>query len=183
MENIEIKDKQTFYLVSVDILKGLAIFPMVIGHCLQWYDINLVLNFVNNHIIITTLIAIGLVVFPLFLFIYGFNQTNSFLRHKYLKDRSKVRKKAVKRTLILIAFAIIAQTIMTFVRSPDEWFKLPNYILSWHLFHLFAFSTISLLLMWELAIWLSEKNSTQNTQSEDEKIDDEIKNLINEIGL
>ena len=96
------KTKRSFYLFSVDILKGLAIFPMVIGHCLQWYDITLVLNFVNSHIIITALVAIGLMVFPLFLFVYGFNQSNSFLRRKKMENQSKIRGKALKRTLILI---------------------------------------------------------------------------------
>ncbi|MHA1945030.1 MAG: acyltransferase family protein [Candidatus Hodarchaeales archaeon] len=157
MEKIENRKKNPFYLVSIDILKGLAIFPMVIGHCLQWWDYSLVLNYVDSHIIIMLLISIGLMVFPLFLFIYGFNVCNSFLRRRNLKNQPEVRKKALKGALILFLFATFAQAIMTVVRSPNEWLKLPNYIVSWHLFHLFAFSTLFLLLMWEVAIWISEK--------------------------
>ena len=156
MEKIENRKKNPFYLVSIDILKGLAIFPMVIGHCLQWWDFSLFVNFADSQIIITLLISIGLMVFPLFLFIYGFNQCNSFLRRRNSKNQPEVRKKALKRALILILFATFAQAIMTVVRSPDEWLKLPNYIVSWHLFHLFAFSTLFLLLMWEVAILMSE---------------------------
>jgi hypothetical protein len=46
---------------------------------------------------------------------------------------------------------------MTIVRSPNELLKIPNYIVSWHLFHLFAFSTLFLLFVWEVSIWISEK--------------------------
>ncbi len=153
--------KKPLYLVSIDILKGLAIFPMVIGHSLQWWDISLAMNYADSHILITLLISIGLMVFPLFLFIYGFNQSNSFLRSRNMNNQTKVKEKALKRALVLIIFATFAQAIMTFIRSPNEWIKLPNYIFSWHLFHLFAFSTISLLLMWELAIWISKKADNQ----------------------
>jgi hypothetical protein len=135
---------------------------MVIGHSLQWWDISLVMNYADSHILITLLISIGLMVFPLFLFIYGFNQSNSFLRRKKVNNQPKVRLKALKRALILIIFATFAQAIMTFIRSPNEWVKLPNYIFSWHLFHLFAFSTISLLLMWEVAIWISKKTDNRS---------------------
>ncbi|MCK4848097.1 MAG: hypothetical protein KAT16_03655 [Candidatus Heimdallarchaeota archaeon] len=157
--------KKPFYMVSIDILKGLAIFPMVIGHSLQWWDFSLVMNYADSHIIITLLVSIGLMVFPLFLFIYGFNQTNSFLRRK-LNNQQEVRIRAMKRAFMLILFATFAQAIMTFIRSPDEWIKLPNYIFSWHLFHLFAFSTISLLIMWEITIWISKKYDTRSIRVE-----------------
>jgi len=165
MEKIE-HVKKPFYLVSIDILKGLAIFPMVIGHSLQWWDISLAMNYADGPIIITLLMTIGLMVFPLFLFIYGFNQSNSFLRRRKVNNRQKIRTRALKRALMLIIFATFAQAIMTFVRSPDEWVKLPNYIFSWHLFHLFAFSTISLLLMWEIANWISKKTDNQSIRVE-----------------
>ena len=154
--------KKPFYLVSIDILKGLAIFPMVIGHSLQWYDFSLVLNYADSHILITLLIFIGLMVFPLFLFIFGFNQSNSFLRRRRLYNQPKVRARTLKKALVLVIFATFAQALMTFVRSPDEWVKLPNYIFSWHLFHLFAFSTVFLLVMWELANWIGKKADKQS---------------------
>jgi len=162
---MEIRRKQ-HYLLSIDILKGLAVFPMVIGHSLQWWDRSFVNNYEQNASLIPLIaIVIGLMVLPLFLFIYGFNQTNSFFRHnKNPNGKTKeIRVHAIKRGILFLLLATIAQFFMWIVRSfPNlEIQKLPNYLVSWHLFHIFSFTTFFLLLVWELSLSIRHKLKVQ----------------------
>ncbi len=113
-------------------------------------------NYEESGLLVTIIMILGLMVFPCFLFLYGFNQVNSFLkRGGDILNRNKIRSHAIKRSIIFLFFLVITMIIMAFSRGEPE--KSFNYIFNWHLFHLFAFSTIFLLLMWELACWIEEK--------------------------
>ncbi|MHA1228858.1 MAG: hypothetical protein ACTSR2_13490 [Candidatus Hodarchaeales archaeon] len=148
------------YLLSVDIMKGIAIFPMVIGHSLQWWNRTLVNNYdQSDSLFIITIIVIGLMVLPLFLFVYGFNQTNSFLRWENSQKKKQITSHTCRRSLIFLLLASISQLIMWFVRSfPDlNLSTIPNYLVSWHLFHIFAFTSIFLWLIWKLSHLIQRK--------------------------
>lgn len=121
-------------------------------------------NYEESGLLVTIIMILGLMVFPCFLFIYGFNQVNSFLkRGGNISNRHKIRSHAIKRSIVFLIFLIFTMTIMAFSRGEPE--KLLNYFFTWHLFHLFAFSTLFLLLMWELACWIEKKiNDYWNSQ-------------------
>ncbi|MFX0174549.1 MAG: hypothetical protein ACFE9L_21940, partial [Candidatus Hodarchaeota archaeon] len=153
----DIKTKERFYLVTIDLLKGFVIFPMILGHGVQWYYQTLAIRYEEGSLAVFVIIATGLMVFPCFLFIYGFNLINSFLRKG--KDTSyhpNIRVRAIKRSLIFLFIATLGQVLMSVIRSPGNPELILNYILTWHLFHVFSFSTIALLLIWQLA-WFLKK--------------------------
>ncbi|UCE13463.1 MAG: hypothetical protein JSV04_14930 [Candidatus Heimdallarchaeota archaeon] len=98
----------------------------------------------------------ALTIFPCFLYLYGFNQVNSFLRQSEdVFNRHEIRLHAVKRSIIFFAFATLALALMSIIQAPE---KFLNYIFTWHLLHLFAFSTLYLLLIWEISRWFERKN-------------------------
>lgn len=146
-----------FYLISVDLLKGLAIFPMILGHGVQWYYGTLAIRYEEGSLAVFFIIVTGLIVFPCFLFLYGFNLTNSFLRKGTDPSDNGIRIRAIKRSLIFLILASLGQTLMSFIRSPGRPETILNYILTWHLFHIFSFTTIALLLIWYFA-WFLEKS-------------------------
>ncbi|MFX0183943.1 MAG: hypothetical protein ACFE95_12740 [Candidatus Hodarchaeota archaeon] len=149
--------KGRFYLVTVDLLKGIIIFPMILGHGVQWYYQTLAIKYEEGSFAVFVIIATGLLVFPCFLFIYGFNLINSFLRHgKDASNHSKVRGRALKRSLIFLFIATLGQVLMAIIRSPEKPELILNYILTWRLLHIFSFSTIALLLVWQFA-WFLKK--------------------------
>lgn len=151
--------KGRFYLVTVDLLKGIVIFPMILGHGVQWYYQTLAIKYEEGSLAVFVIIATGLVVFPCFLFIYGFNLINSFLRKgKDISIHPNIRVRAIKRSLIFLFIATLAQVLMSLIRSSERPELILNYILTWHLFHIFSFSTIALLLIWQFA-WFLKKSS------------------------
>ncbi len=149
--------QERFYLLTVDILKGLVIFPMIFGHGVGWWDRDLSRNYEKGSLAIIIIWITGLMVFPCFLFISGFNHVNSFLRKRGDNSRHyEIRSHTIKQSIIFFAFATITLALMSIIQNPEKFF---NYLFTWHLFHLFAFSTLFLLLLFELACWLEKKIS------------------------
>jgi len=151
--------KDRFYLVTVDLLKGIVIFPMILGHGVQWYYQTLAIKYEEGSLAVFVIIATGLVVFPCFLFIYGFNLINSFLRKgKDTSNHPNIKIRAIKRSLIFLFIATLGQVLMSLIRSPERPELILNYIFTWRLFHIFSFSTIALLFIWQFA-WFLKKSS------------------------
>ncbi|MHA2203749.1 MAG: hypothetical protein ACW991_08675, partial [Candidatus Hodarchaeales archaeon] len=148
--------QERIYLLTVDILKGIAIFPMIFSHSVGWWDSDLARNYEGGSIAIVIIWVTGLMVFPCFLYLYGFNQVNSFLRRRDTSSRNESRSHAIKRSIIFFIFASLALVLMSIIQAPD---KLFNYLFTWHLLHLFSFSTLFLLLLWELAYWFEKRIS------------------------
>ncbi|MFW9998046.1 MAG: hypothetical protein ACFFD4_38745, partial [Candidatus Odinarchaeota archaeon] len=152
-----VKKQKQFYLLTVDLLQGLVLFPMIIGHGILWWNPTSVLDFSNwenNSFLITATIVTGLLVFPCFVFLYGFNQVNSLLRKSSFLDFHTIRTRIVKKSLAFFLIALLSQAIMAAVSAPE---KLLNYVLTWQLFHLFGLSALILLVLFELACWLEQK--------------------------
>ncbi|NHJ02685.1 MAG: hypothetical protein EAX86_11145 [Candidatus Heimdallarchaeota archaeon] len=158
MNNVHISQQNRFYLLAVDLLKGIAIFPMIFGHSIGWWDLSISKSYdTSGDFVIIIIWITGLLVFPCFLYLYGFNQVNSFLRKKLdISYSQNIRGNSIKRVAIFFLFASITLAIMALIKAPG---KLLNYLLTWHLFHLFAFSTLFLLVLWELASWVEKKGS------------------------
>lgn len=149
-----------FYLLSVDILKGIAIFPMILGHSVGWWDQDLSRNYEEGSLAIIIILITGLMVFPCFLFLYGFNQVNSFLKNQRNDSyHTEIRSHALKRTCIFFVFASLALVLMAIIRAPGNPEKILNYLFTWHLLHLFAFSTLFLLILWELSNWFARRTN------------------------
>jgi hypothetical protein len=130
---------------------------MILGHSVQWYYQTLAIRYEEGSLAVFVIIATGLVVFPCFLFIYGFNVINSFLRKgKDTSNHPNIRIRAIKRGLIFLFIATLGQILMSLISSPGKPELILNYILTWHLFHVFSFSTIALLLIWQIA-WFLKK--------------------------
>ena len=147
-----------FYLITVDILKGLAIFPMIFGHAIGWWDANLAKNYETGSILIILIMATGVMVFPCFLYLSGFNQVNSILRKGLEKPtRQKVRTRTLKRSLIFFLFAAVSMLIMALVQSPGKLEDIISYLLTWHLFLMFAVSALFILCIFELSYLIKEK--------------------------
>jgi hypothetical protein len=144
--------RKQFYLVTVDILQGISVFFMVIGHTGLWWDNELDARWPNVPFLFWALLTIALVVPPGFLFWYAFNTTNSLLRKKKKDERLDSRNRLLKRTVIFFLIAEFGELVAGLVVSPKH---LLNYLLTWELFHMFAFSTIFLLIVFELA-WMIE---------------------------
>ncbi|MHA2245817.1 MAG: hypothetical protein ACXADY_12700 [Candidatus Hodarchaeales archaeon] len=151
--------QERFYLITVDMLKGLVIFPMIFGHGVGWWDRDLSRNYEKGSLAIMIIWITGLMVFPCFLFISGFNNVNSFLKNRKNNSRhKKIRLHTIKRSIIFLAFATIVLGLMSIIQNPAKFF---NYLFTWHLLHLFAFSTLFLLLLFELTCWFERKISDQ----------------------
>ncbi|MFX0126043.1 MAG: acyltransferase family protein [Candidatus Hodarchaeota archaeon] len=164
--------QKPFYVYSVDLAKGIVLFFMIFGHALLWYDrsrayawdkgTELFLLFSNageNTLVFFWLITIAFMVFPCFFYVYGFNAANSLLRQGPGADRAKVRSRSLRRAIILFVVGSFGQSIMALVVSPGE---VINYILTWNFFHLFGFTSLSFLVIFEI-VWLLE-NKGYNAQ-------------------
>ena len=158
--------QKPFYVYSVDLIKGIVLFIMIFGHALLWYDRprayawdkgkELFLIFSNTGektLMLFWFITIAFMVFPCFFYVYGFNAANSLLRQGPGADRSKIRNRSIKRVIILFLVGSLGQSIMALVVSPGE---VVNYILTWNFFHLFGFTTLIFLIVFEL-VWGLEK--------------------------
>jgi len=150
--------QKRFYLVTVDILQGLAVFIMVMGHTSIWWDSELDAQWPNVPFLFWVLITIALVVPPGFLFWYAFNTTNSLLRRREKNEHLHSRNRLLKRTMIFFLIAEFGELIASLAVSPRHWL---NYLLTWELFHMFAFSTFFLLIIFEFA-WMIEARGSWN---------------------
>jgi hypothetical protein len=159
--------QKPFYVYSVDLIKGVVLFFMIFGHALLWYDRSraydwdkgkdVFLFFSNsgeNTLVFFWLITIAFMVFPCFFYVYGFNAANSLLRQGPGADRSKIRSRSIKRVIILFFVGSFGQSIMALVVSPGE---VINYILTWNFFHLFGFTTLVFLVVFEIVWWLENQ--------------------------
>ena len=146
-----------FYLHAIDILKGFAVFSMIFSHGVGWWNYDLSRNYFDSGSFAVVIIWItGLMAFPIFLFASGFNQVNSFLRQKRdMSSNYEIRSRVIKRGLIFFVFATIALVLMALIQEPA---KILNYVVTWHLLHLFAFSTLYILFLWE-ASWFVKRIS------------------------
>ena len=147
--NKDLKTEQKrFYLASVDILQGLAIFLMVIAHTAIWWDNLIDEKWPNVPFFVAITGAAALLVPPTFFFIYSFNVQNSLLRKGNESERRKNRHRLLKRTIIFLLVAELSEAITALITSPKF---LLNFLLTWELFHMFALSTVFLLLIFEIA--------------------------------
>ncbi|MFW9779972.1 MAG: hypothetical protein ACFFE8_14040 [Candidatus Heimdallarchaeota archaeon] len=135
-----------FHLITVDILQGIIVFPMISGHGLFWYAPDLALNYETGGFLVFLTMLIGLFGIPCYVFLNGFNQVNSFLRSPTIN-----RGKTVKRIFLFFVIAASLQVIVFLSRPPVMIENLVRYLFTWNFFHVFAFSTITLFILWELA--------------------------------
>jgi hypothetical protein len=140
-----------FHLITVDILQGIIVFPMISGHGLFWYAPDLALNYETGGILVTLTMLVGLFGIPCYIFLNGFNQVNSFLRSPSIN-----RRKMLKRILIFFVIATSLQIIVFLSRPPALLENFPRFLVTWNFFHIFVFSTITLFVLWELALKLTE---------------------------
>ncbi|MFW9779004.1 MAG: acyltransferase family protein [Candidatus Heimdallarchaeota archaeon] len=153
----------SFYLFSVDLLKGIGIILMIITHGMIWYDYQAVLTWDQGGVSLIWffVVLIGLfLTFPLFLFVNGFNQINSFLRYSNSEKHGLARDRALKRGFIFLVIASLAQIVVAISYNPSN---VLNYVLTWNFFHLFFFSSIFFLALFEL-VWKLERRG-YNRQS------------------
>lgn len=149
MNNNEKNEKKSFYLITIDFLQGFYLYIMIFGHGVLWWDRPLGLAFdSSNNWIVHIGIAVGLLVFPVFLFLYGLNTMHSFLKSSSVANRPKVRSRVIRKSLFFAFFGFLAQFLMGLITGD-----LFYYLFSWELFHMFAFTSLYILLMVELT-WL-----------------------------
>ncbi|MHA2246955.1 MAG: hypothetical protein ACXADY_18565 [Candidatus Hodarchaeales archaeon] len=150
-------EHKRFYLTTVDILQGLSILLMVGGHTFFWWDEFIESKWPNMPFAPWIFLAIAQLAHPCFYFLYGFNLVNSLLR-KEKSERSETRNQLLKRTIIFLLIAEVTEASTALVNSPQY---LLNFLLTWQLFHLFALTTIFLLLIFEFA-WKIETQDFWN---------------------
>ena len=126
---------------------------MIIGHVMLWWDPSIDSRWPDITFPAALIIAIALPAHPCFLFIYGFNVVNSLLR-KEESERRETRYRLLKRTIIFFLIAEFCEGSAALVNRPD---LLLNFLLTWELFHMFALSTLFLLLVFEFAWWIEEQ--------------------------
>jgi len=141
-----------FYLVTTDIGMGFSVFLFVIGHTSLWWDNTLDSQWPNLPLPAWLLLIVAFMVPPGFLFWYTFNSANSLLRRKTETERQGSRQRLLKRTIIFFFIAEFGElTTAIFLGKP-----ILNYLVTWELFHMFSFSTIFILVIFELA-WMMER--------------------------
>jgi len=150
--NHKIKQEQ-FYLASVDILQGISLFFVVTFHTLLWWDHLIDFKWPNISSIVSVLMGTAFLIPPLYFFLYAFNVVNSLLRRKTKSDRQQSRTRLVKRTFLFFLIAEFAEGSAAIVTNPEY---IINFLLTWELFHLFSFSTIFFLAIFEFAWKLEE---------------------------
>lgn len=126
---------------------------MIIGHVMLWWDPSIDSRWPDITLPAALIIAIALPAHPGFLFIYGFNVVNSLLR-KEESERRETRYRLLKRTIIFFLIAEFCEGSAALVNRPE---LLLNFLLTWELFHMFALSTLFLLLVFEFAWWIEEQ--------------------------
>ncbi|UCE14547.1 MAG: hypothetical protein JSV04_05050, partial [Candidatus Heimdallarchaeota archaeon] len=154
----KIKQDQ-FYLASVDILQGISIFFVITWHTLLWRDHLIDSKWPNISLVVSSFMTIAMIIHPLFLYLYGFNVVNSLLRKNTEFERRDSRTRLLKRTILFFIIAEFAEGATGLVTQPEY---LLNFLFTWELFHLFAFSTIFLLLIFEISWKLEEKGISRN---------------------
>ena len=157
METTVSEPKKHFYIATTDILQGISIFFMIIGHTGLWWDGKLDEQWPNLPFAAWLLLVIAFVVPPGFLFWYSFNSVNSLLRKTSSSDRAVSRDRLLKRSIIFFFIAEVAE-MMAAIASGNP---IINYLLTWELFHMFALSTLFILGIMELA-WYLERKSSKN---------------------
>ena len=155
METTVSEPKKHFYIATTDILQGISIFFMIIGHTGLWWDGKLDEQWPNLPFAAWLLLVIAFVVPPGFLFWYSFNSANSLLRKTSSSDRAVSRDRLLKRSIIFFFIAEVAE-MMAALASGNP---IINYLLTWELFHMFALSTLFILGVMELAWYLEGKTS------------------------
>ncbi|MHA2156116.1 MAG: hypothetical protein ACXABU_12300 [Candidatus Hodarchaeales archaeon] len=152
MENAQSSQKKPFYLVTTDIGMGFSVFLFVIGHTSLWWDHTLDSQWPSLPLPAWLLLVVAFLVPPGFLFWYTFNSANSLLRRKTDAERLGSRHRLVKRTIIFFIVAEFGEfATAIFLGKP-----ILNYLVTWELFHMFSFSTIFILVIFEVA-WMAEK--------------------------
>lgn len=147
-------EQSRFYLLSVDLVQSFFLIWFVSGHTCIWWDSTIDNQFPNLPFIPYFFIMLSFIIPPGFLFLYSFNTVNSLLRKKTEEDRKKSRSRLLKRGTIFFFIAEFAELITALINSPQF---ILNSLLTWELFHQFAFSTFFLLLVFEIA-WSFEKH-------------------------
>ena len=151
--NLKTKPKP-FYLATVDILQGICIFFFLIWHTMIWWDHNVDSTWPNLPIEAFGFMTVALLIPPFFFFLYGFNTVNSLLRQKSIIFRQETRSRLIKKTIIFFVIGEFSEGMAGIVVSPTH---LMNYLLTWELFHLFSFSTLVLLIVFEIAWYLERQ--------------------------
>ncbi|MHA2297369.1 MAG: hypothetical protein ACXAEU_06940 [Candidatus Hodarchaeales archaeon] len=114
-------------------------------------DIN---NWGEINFLIAVIAVTGMMVFPSFFFLHGFNQMNSLLKSENITNFRAIRSRAIKRSLIFLLIAFLAQAGMALVSSPE---KVLNFVLTWQMFNLFALSALVVPLSFELACIIEKR--------------------------
>ncbi|MFX0094817.1 MAG: hypothetical protein ACFFBD_23985, partial [Candidatus Hodarchaeota archaeon] len=157
--------KKGFYLVSVDVIQGFFLFVMMFGHGIHWWDKSILHVWDTPDYIFTSiftfglfiLTAIGNTLFPFFLFLYGFNNANSLVRKAKTSNWNVLRERLILKSLFFAIFGSLLDLGTAILLAPD---KLLNFLFTWHIFHMFAFTGVFLLFIFELSRWL-EKSKVQ----------------------
>ncbi len=153
----QVSKKKPFYLVTTDIGMGFSVFLFVIGHTSLWWDHTLDTQWPNLPIEAWLLLIVAFLVPPGFLFWYTFNSANSLLRRKTDTERKESRQRLLKRTIIFFCVAEFGELVTAiFLGKP-----ILNYLVTWELFHMFSFSTIFILIIFELA-WVIERKGLKD---------------------
>ena len=152
-------EKKRFYLATVDVLQGISIFLMVVAHVMLWWAPLIDSRWPEITLLGFVIFGLGLLAHPCFFFIYGFNVVNSLLR-KDESEHRETRHRLIKRTIIFLLVAEFCEGSAALVNSPEY---LLNYLLTWELFHMFAFSTLVLLLVFEFT-WQLDLKGYRNTK-------------------
>lgn len=154
-------NQKQFYLVSVDLIQGLSIIGMVVGHSMLWWDGTINLRWPEITLIVAAFFAVIVLAHPCFFFLYGFNVANSLLRKENELNNNAIRSRYLKRTIIFFLIAEACEASAAIVTSPEH---LLNFLLTWELFHIFALSTILLLVIFEIAWKLEARNLWNHKQ-------------------
>ncbi|MFX0086290.1 MAG: hypothetical protein ACFFAU_11460 [Candidatus Hodarchaeota archaeon] len=160
MENVVKKGQQRFYVLSVDLIQAIFLFWFVSGHTCLWWDHTIETRYPDVPLVVFLFITFALIVPPGFLFLYSFNTVNSLLRKKSIEERKESRSRLLRRGLIFFFIAELAEVSTALITSPNY---LLNSFFTWELFHQFAFSTLFILLLFEIA-WLIERYNNWSYQ-------------------
>ena len=159
MTNHQTINHPRFYLLTTDLLQGISIFIMVIGHTGLWWDSSLDTKYPNLPLLPLLLIIIAFIVPPGFLFWYSFNSVNSLLQRQSESERSEARSRLIKRAIIFFLIGEIGELVTALVVSRP----ILNYILTWELFHMFSLSTIFVLFSFEF-IWRRKRSKPEQAE-------------------
>ena len=153
----QLVEENRFYLVTVDYLQGFSIIFFVIWHTLLWWDGNIDTNWPNIEIPVAIFMTIALVVPPFFFFLYAFNIVNSLLK-KDESERKETRIRFIKKTIIFFLIAELTQGFVGLIIAPEY---LINFLLTWEIFHMFALTSLFILVVFEIA-WQLEYRKQYN---------------------